>query len=616
MDLKQIGKYEIVDKLGEGGFGAVYLANNTRLKKRVALKVLHPQVASDEVLAAYFEREALALARLEHTHIVRVFDYDQIDGVSFIVMEYIDGTTLDRLLRDQRAFALDEIVSIFRQLLSALGYAHENGVIHRDIKPSNIMLTGSGEVKIADFGIAKVAGAAKLTRTGTGAGSLLYMSPEQIKGTNIDNRSDIYSVGVTLYQVVAGRTPFEADSDYEIMTGHLERAPLAPSQFKGSISKDLEEVILKAIEKKPEKRFQNAQEMSEALSRVKSGSEITVVARDNQFAKTTAISKHPKVASTKTRMLIPALATFAAIVVAVLWLLTRGDDGEPKIGTQTFADSLATGRTLFSQKSYAEAAALFSVLRNSASASSVDKSEALRYEVASRLQSGDSLAARTLFAEVQRVDSAAVFPAEKFGAAVAESWRLFIKPSDVLNTHQTGRVTDTAAGRTNSPLQQTLVSAATGSVVVTVDNYKIFEPVTVIFDDKSEKSERYQGSPLVFENLPAGMHEVTVATDLGRLTKQVQIQNDRKECSFTLSERLTSKLTVTSLVADNPDVLVPAQVYIDNEKIEDGQTPFPVTQMNGPHKVWVKHEKYRTEGKPRFVTLSGDTTIEFVLRKK
>ncbi len=565
MDLKQLGKYEIVDKLGEGGFGAVYLANNTRLKKRVALKVLHPQVASDEVLAAYFEREALALARLEHTHIVRVFDYDQIDGVSFIVMEYIDGTTLDRLLRDQRVFALDEIVSIFRQLLSALGYAHENGVIHRDIKPSNIMLTGSGEVKIADFGIAKVAGAAKLTRTGTGAGSLLYMSPEQIKGTNIDNRSDIYSVGVTLYQVVAGRTPFEADSDYEIMTGHLERAPLAPSQLKGSISRDLEEVILKAIEKKPEKRFQNAQEMSEALSRIKSGSEITVVARDNQFAKTIAVSTHPKVASAKTRMLIPALAVFAVIVMAVIWLLTRGGD-ESKTSAQTFADSLATGRTLFSQKSYTEAAALFSVLKNSASASQVDKSEALRYEAASR----DSLAAPILPVEVHRVDSTAVVSDEKV-----------------------------------SP-------AATGSVAVTVDNYDRFEPVTVIFDGKREG---YQGSQLVFEKLAAGMYEVTVATDLGRLTNQVQIQNDRKECSFTLSD-LTSKLTVTSLVADNPGDIVSAQVYIDSEKIEDGETPFSAKLMNGTHKIWVEHKNYRTEGKPRFVTLSRDTLIEFVLRKK
>jgi serine/threonine protein kinase len=613
MDLKQIGKYEIVEKLGEGGFGAVYLANNTRLKKRVALKVLHPQVASDETLAAYFEREALALARLEHTHIVRVFDYDQIDGVSFIVMEYIDGTTLDRLLRDQRTFALDEIVSIFRQLLAALGYAHENGVIHRDIKPSNIMLTSSGEVKIADFGIAKVAGTAKLTRTGTGAGSLLYMSPEQIKGTNIDNRSDIYSVGVTLYQVVAGRTPFEADSDYEIMTGHLEKAPLAPSQIKGNVSRDLEEIILKAIEKKPEKRFQNAQEMSEALTRVRTGTEKTVVARDDQFAKTTAIPIHSKVARSKMRTLIPALAGLIIIVVAVLWLLTR-NGGEPTPVRQTFADSLATGRDLYGRKSYTEAAALFSVLKNSASANQIDKSEVLRYEAASRLQSGDSVAARTLFSEVQRVDPTAVFPAEVFGTAVTESWSLFSKPAAADHgTQQTGRVTDTAGGRTKPPQEQTQVAAATGSVVVTVNNYKIFEPVNVIFDGKSE---RYQGSPLVFENLAAGTHEVTVATDLGRLTNQVQTQNDRKDCSFTLSEGQTSRLTVTSLVADNPDDIVPAQVYIDNERIEDGQTPFSTKLMNGPHKVWVEDKNYRTEGKPRFVTLSGNAQIEFVLRKK
>jgi hypothetical protein len=163
-------------------------------------------------------------------------------------------------------------------------------------------------------------------------------------------------------------------------------------------------------------------------------------------------------------------------------------------------------------------------------------------------------------------------------------------------------------------VKPTPVPAATGSVVVTVDNYERFEPVTVIFD---RKRERYQGSPLVFEKLAAGIYEVTVATaDFGRLTNQVQIQNDRKECSFTLRERQSSKLTVTSLVANNAEDIVPAQVYLDDEKIEDGQTPFSVTRMNGPHKVWVEHEKYRTEGGPRFVTLSGDTTIEFILGKK
>jgi serine/threonine protein kinase len=613
MDLKQLGKYEIISKLGEGGFGAVYLANNTRLQKRVALKVLHPQVASDEMLAAYFEREALALARLEHAHIVRVFDYDQIDGVSFIVMEYIDGTTLDRLLRDQRAFALDEIVSIFKQLLSALGYAHENGVIHRDIKPSNIMLTTGGEVKIADFGIAKVAGAAKLTRTGTGAGSLLYMSPEQIKGTNIDNRSDIYSVGVTLYQVVAGRTPFEADSDYEIMTGHLEKVPPVPSQFKGSVSKDLEDVILKAIEKKPEKRFQNAQEMSEALSRTQSTSDVTVVSRGDQFAKTTAVPHHPQASRNRKKLLIPTLAVFAVIAVAVIWTLSRSGD-EPKNNIVSFADSLSTGRNLFSEKNYALAAVLFAALKSSASANQSDKVEVLLYEAASRLYGGDSLAARNLFVELKRADPTATFPAEKFGAVVAESWGAFNKPAaGDLGSRQTGKVADSAVVSTNVTVQKTPVATATGSLAVTVDNYKIFEPVTIIFDGKSE---RYQGSSMVFESLVAGTYEVTVATDLGRLTNQVQIAGDRKECPFTLSEGLTSKLTVTSLVAGDADDIVSAQVYIDNEKIEDGQTPFSTKLMNGPHKVWVEDKNYRTEGKPRFVTLSGDTQIEFVLKKK
>jgi serine/threonine protein kinase len=616
MDLKQIGKYEIIEKLGEGGFGAVYLANNTRLKKRVALKVLHPQVASDEMLAAYFEREALALARLEHVNIVRVYDYDQIDGVSFIVMEYIDGTTLDRLLRDQKAFPIADIASIFRQLLAALGYAHENGVIHRDIKPSNIMLTNSGEVKIADFGIAKVAGSAKLTRTGTGAGSLLYMSPEQIKGVNIDNRSDLYSVGVTLYQIVAGRTPFEADSDYDIMTGHLEKPPLAPSQFKETVPKDLEQVILKSLEKKPEKRFQNAAEMSEAISRIRTSSDVTVVAKSDPFTRTTAIPSQPKPVRSFKKLMIPALAILVVIVAAVAWMLMRGGSEQRGV-TQTLADSLATGRDLFAQKRYLESAQFFSALQGSANANANERLDVVRYEAASRLLGGDTTAARDLFSVLKKLDSNAAFPAETFGSAVVESWKVFNNPpkfaQGTQRTQQPVINNDIPSGRRNIPPRDLPQTGATGSVAVTVNNYKIFEPVTVIFDGKSE---RYQGSPLVYENLVSGIHEVTVSTDLGKLTQAVKLSGDRQECLFTLSDRQTSKLTVTSLVADNPDEIVPAQVFMDNERIEDAQTPYSARFMNGPHKIWVEDKRYRTEGKPRFINLDSATEIEFVLRKK
>jgi serine/threonine protein kinase len=616
MDLKQLGKYEIIDKLGEGGFGAVYLANNTKLKKRVALKVLHPQVASDEMLAAYFEREALALARLEHANIVRVYDYDQIDSVNFIVMEYIEGTNLDRLLREKRVFKQDEIVSIFRQLLAALGYAHKNGVIHRDIKPSNIMLSSTNEVKITDFGIAKVAGSAKLTRTGTGAGSLLYMSPEQIKGVNIDNRSDLYSVGVTLYQVVAGRTPFEADSDYEIMTGHLEKAPLAPSHFKDSTPRELEQVILKALEKKPEKRYQSAEEMSEALAHLRASSDVTKVADTDRFARTTAVPQHPKVPSSKKKLLVPALAVLAVVVAVVAWMLMRGGE-EQKPQVATFTDSLSTGKQLFVQKAYIPAAGVFSALRGSANANQTQKAEALRYESASRFLAGDTASAFTLFAELKRLDSTAIFPIEVFDPAISRAWALYnrvttAKPSDRPDVRPMHPGGDSLGGPRNVPPRQQQ-GAAVGAVVVTVNNYKIFEPVTVIFD---EKRERYQGEPLIFDNLAAGVYEVTVATDLGRLTNAVKVQGGREDCTFTLTENATSKLTVTSLVPDNPDDIVPAQVMIDNDRIEDAQTPFSTRLMNGPHKIWVEDRGYRTEGKPRFVNLSGDMQVEFVLRKK
>jgi serine/threonine-protein kinase len=663
MDLKQLGKYEINSKRGEGGFGAVYRATDTKLKRTVAVKVLHPQVATDEMLAAYFEREALALARLEHVNIVRVYDYDQIDGINFIVMEYIEGTDLDQLMKEGQSFPLEQIISIFRQLLAALGYAHDHGVVHRDIKPSNIMLTKSGEVKITDFGIAKVAGSAKLTRTGTGAGSLLYMSPEQIKGKDIDNRSDLYSVGVTLYQIAAGRTPFEADSDYDIMTGHLERTPPSPTQFSPDIPKDLEQIILKALEKKPEKRFQSAVEMTEALDRI-SASGVKTVYRPAETGEKTVVSPkslpRPKPAKNLIAITVALVVIVAAIVGGYFLLGRGGGEIQPKVST--FADSLTTAIASYDRTDYRASATALSQLSRSSAGTDEERVRVTQYLAASRLGAGDTVGVRELLVELHTRKPGADFSAGKFPSALLNLWNEISSPTIpagaegievVLQNYQPFapvsvrvdgesrqyqgtalRFEGIRAGKhdvkiegtgmkpvgekvqvTGTLLQLTYTleesrPSTPGSVLVTVKNYETFEPVWVSLDGKDKK---YTGVPIAFGNVASGTYDIMVRADVCTLMAAVAVEGNQVEKTFMLGQEY-SKLTVVASAADAPDLA--ARVYIDGDTTVENETPFPRQLVNGPHKVWIEHKHYVTVTKPQYIDLKKDMRIEFVLKKK
>jgi serine/threonine protein kinase len=267
MDVKKIGKYELREKRGEGGFGILYRAFDTVIEREIALKLLHSQLASEEKFSAWFHREAKAMAKLNHPNIVTIYNFEVIDENHFIVMEYVDGKNVDEIIKANGAFSVQDVALISRQLLSALGYAHRNGIIHRDIKPSNIMVTDSGLVKITDFGIAKILGSSKLTQTGTAAGSLPYMSPEQIRGKkDIDFHTDLYSAGITLYQMLTGELPFREESDFMLMRAHMEKAPPRPSEVREDVPRGIEAIILRALEKDPQNRFSSAGDMSQKIA--------------------------------------------------------------------------------------------------------------------------------------------------------------------------------------------------------------------------------------------------------------------------------------------------------------------------------------------------------------
>jgi serine/threonine protein kinase len=266
---KKILNYEIKSLLGEGGMGNVYLAEHVQLGRKVAIKMLHPRLASNEGLRKRFKNEASAMAHLQHPNIVGLLDYVESDDGLFLIMEYVEGEELDVHIREVSGpIAEEKAVSLMGEILDAFDYAHKQGVVHRDIKPSNILMTKDEKIKILDFGIAKMMDDDKsMTKTGTQMGTVLYMSPEQVKGEKVDNRTDIYSLGVTFFQMLTGQAPYSGDTtEYEVYTQIVkEPLPRAGSIYPG-VSERMETIIAKATEKEKQNRFQDCSEMKSSFT--------------------------------------------------------------------------------------------------------------------------------------------------------------------------------------------------------------------------------------------------------------------------------------------------------------------------------------------------------------
>jgi len=265
----RVGDYEIVEVLGAGGMGQVYKVRNVLSERIEALKVLLPTLGGDTELADRFLREIKVQAALDHPNIAKLHTALRASNQLLMVMEFVEGVSLETLLKHGQLLVQDA-VGYTSQLLDALGYAHARGVVHRDIKPANIMRTPAGTIKLLDFGIARITTDRKLTQTGTTLGSIYYMSPEQIKGSDPDPRSDLYSLGVVLYEMVTGKKPFQGDSNYSIMAAHLQQTPPPPIEVVPWVQGPSSDVIMKAIAKDPDARFQSAQEFRAALENIAS----------------------------------------------------------------------------------------------------------------------------------------------------------------------------------------------------------------------------------------------------------------------------------------------------------------------------------------------------------
>lgn len=263
-----IGDYQVVDLLGTGGMGSVYRVRNRITDREEAMKILLPDLRSVPDLEERFGREIKIQASLDHPNIAALRTAVRVDNQLLMIMELVDGVTLEKRLK---LSPVDFWLAIewTTQVLAALSYAHERGIIHRDIKPANIMINRANAVKLTDFGVASIATIGRLTRTGMALGSLHYMSPEQIQSGQPDARSDIYSLGITLYQVLAGRRPFEGESEYEIMRSHIEREPAPLSSLNATVPYPVAVAVMRAMAKRPEERFQSAEEFRAMLELAK-----------------------------------------------------------------------------------------------------------------------------------------------------------------------------------------------------------------------------------------------------------------------------------------------------------------------------------------------------------
>ncbi|HUU52932.1 MAG TPA: serine/threonine-protein kinase [Candidatus Heimdallarchaeota archaeon] len=264
---KIISHYKILEKIGEGGMGVVYKAEDTRLKRTVALKFLPKEFTRDKDAKDRFIQEAQAAGALDHPNICTVYEIDEVEGQIFIVMAYIEGQDLKERIKSG-LLEIEGALEIAIQVADSLKEAHENGIIHRDIKPANIILTEKGQAKIMDFGLAKLSWGVDLTKTATIMGTAAYMSPEQVKGEEVDNRTDIWSLGAMLYEMLTGERPFKITHDQVVLYAILNEDPVPITKIRKDIPQELEKIVKKALEKNLKKRYEDMDAMLADLKSV------------------------------------------------------------------------------------------------------------------------------------------------------------------------------------------------------------------------------------------------------------------------------------------------------------------------------------------------------------
>jgi eukaryotic-like serine/threonine-protein kinase len=324
VSLKKLGRYDLVRVLGKGAMGVVYEGRDPNLERRVAIKTVKVENLSEEAAAEYehrFRTEARSAARLQHPNIVSVYDSDRDGDIAFLVMEYIQGDDLKHHLDKGARYSLEQVLKMVRDLLSALDYAHKQGIVHRDIKPANLLIEPGGRVKLTDFGVARIQDSGEATRTqGSMVGTLKYMAPEQVQGQKIDSRADLFSVGVVLYQLLTDKRPFDGDNDFSIIHQIIGHNPPPPSSFNSRLPSAIDAVVARALAKDREQRFGSARDFASALqSAIRRAEDATIVPPADPFKKADAAGTGSKSGQQSIAGIATSPSTVTQEVELVYW---------------------------------------------------------------------------------------------------------------------------------------------------------------------------------------------------------------------------------------------------------------------------------------------------------
>ncbi|MBS4032855.1 MAG: serine/threonine protein kinase [Ignavibacterium sp.] len=628
---KTIDNYRILEVIGRGGMGVVFKALDDNLDKIVALKMIDPFLAKDENFVRRFKTEAKALAKLENPYIVGVHALRNTEAGLFMVMEYVESRPLSHYLRDNGPFNLKDTVSVLKQLLDAIGHAHQVGVIHRDIKPSNILLCDNGKVKVTDFGLAKVVqqkdGASTVTQTR--AGTLYYMSPEQIKGLkNVDIRSDLYSLGMTLYEMLTGRVPFDkTDSDFTIQRQIVDGEIPSPIKFNTEIPKKLSKIIQKAISKEPEKRYQTAGEMLDDI--LKFEKEIlTETKTKKSVPKEKPKPALPKGDATKKYLkLISVFASFAILIAAGFLYFLLSSNGNEQVdsilsittnpdNSEIIIDDVHIGNSPVEK---------YKVNNDKAINIKIKKTGYFTFDTSLTFQKGSNENLKiNLIDIIEEVSVMETEPKEVATTTNYGSLKIMTKPEEAsifLNGKPSG----------STPYENKMLAAGTYRVLIRKKGFLDINQSVKIVSDKVITVEKdltpavkltINSDPadavVIINDKPAGktpyINNQTVIDDYNVIVKKSGFKTSSEKIKIT--DNKTDReinIKLEPLVAKVQILVRPfGSIYINEQlKVKDTNAPFNIDLPGGSHQLKIVHPTFGSA--VRTINIVDDKPMKFNL---